>query len=362
MLEQRPPQPDNIAVEPTNHPASEEPFYFSGGYKYDHERNGRVADYIQHLGHVTLSPMPNPDRGCAPNGCIVKYPNGGTEDVTNWEAYRVKSGAFGAAAIISKWQQRRAEQLIEHVEQQSPDKPVNAIFQSADAINGVLAAGLRPDKFKNLVLAFPAGMAERRGQTEYQRDMMRSARTHKGTPWRPYEFEPQETKLQSLRKRRHSNSGGAAVAMSTAVSYQPKLLNELKQRENAPGVAMVLGLRDSTILPERVIQSLADPDNDIDCLLITNTGHGVRGDKKTMDEMLGLFPKIEEVNAKRRSGESVPPLEERVVFSDNVGVVDRERILALIGDRRREVRARTAFCGVLSVRIPGIAKGIGVTT
>lgn len=328
------------------------PIYFSGGYKYDEERNRRVADHIKSLGRRVIAPLPNPDRRDLPAGCTIRYGNGRTSEVSGWGAYRTTPSLFGAVAITSRWQEARAQQLVDHIEGQQHGAPINAIFQSADAINGVLAAFKRPDMFRNLVLAFPAGLAKRDGVAEYQRGMLSRARMNRGNPWRPYEFEPRESAWQALRRHRHTQSGGAAVAASTATSYQPQLLHELRHGESVPGVALVLGLRDATILADRVIGSLVDPDNDIDYLLITNTGHGVRGHNQTMDAMLGVLPQLEAIKAARNwnSGGSVGPLEQRTIFSEDVSAQDRERIFALIRERRQE-RCVLAGFGLLSARV-----------
>jgi hypothetical protein len=311
----------------------ESPFIVAGGFGYEKKRNGVASDYIKSLGHVALPPLHDPAVARAPKTFTVQTDDGATRTVRRQLTYFLAPKPE-VTLVSSQYQERRADDLIAHLEEHT-QAPVNGIFQSADAQNGLIAAHKRPDLFSNIVLAFPAGLVKKRSSTEYTRQMLKSAVRHRGPKHRPDRADDFEatTRLKSVREkrkeRRFSKSGGLAVASSVAVSYQNRLLTELRQDAGAPGVSLVLGMRDSMMKPERIIESLNDS-NDVDCIFITNTKHGWNGSKQLMDQILDLFPAMEEIKAKRRTGQEVAPLAHRISFAEDVSAVDKLRILTLV--------------------------------
>jgi hypothetical protein len=100
----------------------------------------------------------------------------------------------------------------------------------------------------------------------------------------------------------------------------------------APGVSLVLGLDDWMIRPERVLESLNSAE-DVDYVLITDTPHGVNGRTDVMDEIMKLFPMMEQAKEARKHGDPTESLADRLIFSDTVTAEKREelrRLAALI--------------------------------
>jgi hypothetical protein len=332
------------------------PIYFAGGHKYDQVRNGIVLDCIQGLGYPVVSPLADPVRDpySSSHDFTIRWATGHESPAGLLQAYRLAPKRF-VTAITSWYQEERAQELIDHLESQGRKK-INGIFQSADAQNGLLAALERPDLFANLVLAFPSGLVKKEKMTEDQRRILKtmvSGKRMTDKSSRADSFEPKETWRKAFIEKRRDKSGGSAVAASTAVAYQGALLSELRAKDNTPGVALVLGLKDTLFTPDRVISSLGCPAHDVDCILVTDTAHGMKGNREVMDKTLQLFSVMDEVKEKRRAGKDVNPLAERIFFTDGVGESDRERILDLVKKRQDEVFQQPAL-GTLSISVPGL--------
>lgn len=315
---------------PTPQSIPETPFIVAGGFGYDERRNGVASDYIQSLGHTALPPLQDPNLDRIPKAFTVKTIDGSERVVRRQQAYFLAPKPE-VTLVVSQFQEQRADDLITHIEEQG-STPVNGVFQSADAQNGLIAAHKRPDLFKNIVLAFPASLIKKRKSTEYTEQMIQGAIKHRGDKHRPlpsddFEASTRSKSIRELRReRRFGKSGGFAVASSVTVSYQNDLLTELRQTENAPGVALVLGLKDSMMKPDRIIESLNSPD-DVDCIFITNSKHGWNGSKKLMDHTLSLFPAMDEITAKRRAGQDIGLLSQRISFAEDVSSADRQKII-----------------------------------
>lgn len=310
-----------------------------GGFGYDEERHQNLVNHIRVLGHTALDPLPDPDIDKAPKDYRVRTEDGYERRVPRQRVY-LQAARPETTLITALQQEERAEELISHLETESSGA-VNGIFQSADAQNGLLAAHRRPDLFKNIILAFPAGLIKKRSPTEYTRRMVRGAREHRGDkriilPEDDFELPIRKNSLRERKaEQKFRKSGGFVVAASVALTYQNHLLHEMRQNENAPSVSLLLGLKDAMMKPERIIESL-DSADDIDYVLITNTQHGLNGDTKLLNKALDLFPKMDETNAKRHPGEALGPLSERVLFTEDVADEDKDRILKLI--RKLETR------------------------
>lgn len=336
------PVSNNITPLPS-HETSEAapPVFFSGGFGYEEKRNGVASDYLRSLGHTALPPMPNQNLNDTSNMYTVRLEDGSEKSVPRQLTYFLAPRPE-TKLISSQTQEKRADELVEHIEDQGSE-PVNGIFQSADAQNGLIAAHKRPDLFKNVILAFPAGLIKKDNVADYMPRMIKGAIKNIGNKHTPAESDDFEasTRPSSLMERRaekrFKKTGGFNVASSVAVSYQNELLTELREQEDAPGVSLVLGLKDSMMSPERIIESLNSA-NDVDCLLITHTKHGINGNKKIMDRILELFPVMEEIKAKKKDGEDVGPLSDRVFFTDPVSEEDREKIM----ERVRELEIKSS--------------------
>jgi hypothetical protein len=326
----------------------EHPFVVLGGFGYDERRNATLTGFVRSLGHTAIDPLPNPSLDDAPKGYTVRYSDG-TQRIVRRQFTYLLAPKPEVILISSQQQEERGEELNTHIERQveqqgSKSTKVNVIAQSADAQNTLIAARRRPELFNSIALVFPAGMVKKRTVTEYTRAMIKGAVRHRGDKHLPDHSDDFEasTRVESLRarraERRFAKSGGFAVAASVAVAYQNELLTELRQREDAPSVSLVLALKDSIMQPERLIESLNSA-NDVDCIHITNTKHGINGSKKMLDDILKLFPVMEEIKAKHKTAQDIGPLAERVSFAKDVSDNDRQRIIGLV----RQLDARSTF-------------------
>ena len=296
----------NTPAEATSHvPEQEVPFYFAGGFGYGQQRNEKVLGYIASLGYKTVPPLPDPDLGESDARFHV-IEAGVEHSLSRQETMRL----IARPAIeqsVAAYQRKRAEDLL--VELQGRER-VNAIFQSADALNGLIAMHAQPNLFANAVLAYPAGIIKQPRPFKAARGVLKSVsvgrrRNHAVTE----SFEDQKT---MSRFGRSKTAGGFVTAASVALSYQGSLLSEIREQEHTPGISLVLGVDDWMIRPERVLETL-DPD-DVDYILVTNTPHGIKGRKDVMHEILKLFPMMEKAKQDRREGRITPPLVDRMIF------------------------------------------------
>lgn len=312
-----------------------------GGFGYDEVRHQNLTNHLRRLGYAALEPLPDPDIDAAPTGYRIRTEDGQEKQVARQRVY-TQATRPEVTLISSLQQEARADELISHIEAESTG-PINGFFQSADAQNGLLAAYRRPDLFKNIILAFPAGLIKKQSPVEYTRRMMRGAREHRGEKHvipLEVDFEAGIRKT-SLRERKDEQrirkSGGFTVASSVALAYQNQLLHEMRENVEAPGVSLLLGLKDAMMDPGRIIESLESA-NDIDYILVVNRKHGINGDTELLNMALAMLPKMDESNALRRVGEDPKPLRERVIFSSDVVDEDKESILKLV----HELEARSA--------------------
>lgn len=319
---------------------SKTPVLIEGGFGHDHLTNANTTGHVRRLGYTALDPLADPSISDAPKGYRIRHADGRERTVSRLLTYFL-APMPEIALISSQQQEKRADEVIDHVKERSSG-PVNGIFQSADAQNGLIAAHRQRDLFKNIVFAFPAGLVKKRGVVEYTAQMLRGAVKYRGDKHVPHSSDDFELskRAKSLRERRRerkfAKSGGTVVARSVAVAYQNELLHEVRQGADAPGVALFLGLKDSIARPDRVIESVISA-NDVDRIHITNTKHGWNGSKKMMNTILGLFEDMDEIMAKRKAGQAVGPLAARVSFAEDVSAGDRESILKLV----RQLDARS---------------------
>lgn len=295
------------------------PLYIAGGFKYDQERNEQLAARCRTLGHTVLPALPNiKDSIIDPKSCIVGFDDGTEKIASRWEAYRLGS-RDDVGFVISGLQLLRARQLNEHVRNLSKD-PINVIAQSADFQYALLAALEEPELYKNIVGAFPASVHRRPSLFGYQAMMLNRKLRSRGQG-KPVS---DETMLESIKKRRYTRSGGMAVMASVGVSYAPRHLAELHKKPSAPGLAIVLGVHDSTILAREVVRSI-DLVQDVDLCVVTNSRHGVKGNDDMLKMMLGLFPRLNDITASRIDERSVDAV---LHFADDVCAIERNHIRA----------------------------------
>lgn len=289
----------------------EYPVYFAGGTGYDQQRNEGVNHQIGNmLGRATVRALADPIHFDPDFRMVVA---GGERQVTRKHAYGLAHTA-DVSLSISNFQAQRADELLGHLEQDDLSK-VDAIFQSADALNGLIAANADPTRFNNIILAYPAGLVRPHDikkvapKVVMQEGLVRLKRKHRDAK-----------KAESFEDgRRGKSKGTSTIVSSVGLSKQNQLLHELRAKEGAPGVAMVVGTDDIMLAPERVIASLQSPD-DIDVVLVVDTPHGINGRKDILAEVTSLFTEIDAIRAN----------------NDRLSLTDRIRFAADVADERKQ--------------------------
>ena len=314
-----------LPVAPTSPQQSQTPVAHYGGFKYDQRRNGAALDYIQGSGRPIVEALPDPT-GVVVNDYVVAV--NGIESTMPARAAMKYAGDQTVTHSISKFQEARAKELNRHHEAQGNGQ-VNAIFQSADALMGLQAVRENPAGYRNIILAYPAGIARQdrisKASVAVATSGIKARRAaRKLTPKNDY-----EAHLRSGAKPR--TIADKVIAPSVALSYQAPLLNEIRSGKDAPGISMVLGLEDDMMRPDKVLKELKTS-HDVDFVLITDTPHGINGRKDIMDKTLELLDMTEQARAGRGAGDSRPPLTDRLYFYGNIPAVKRAELLSIAAE------------------------------
>jgi len=295
---------------------------FAGGHGYPASRNQIAGQYIaDKLSIESVRPLPDIiTRGADSSYTIAT--RGIFKTVKRSEAIREASHP-STELSFSNFQKARAHEMISSIEAQGFNS-VDAIFQSADALNGLLAVHERSDLFRNVVLAYPAGIIKQpsplKATGSVFKSIFRGRRVkHQRTTEELFEIPPSKRSLRAPSMQK--GSGGFVTAAAAALSYQAPLLHELRQQSNAPNVSLVVGIDDWMIRPARIIESLAHPD-DIDFMLVTDTPHGIKGRKDVIDEIVSLFPLMEQ-RQHDGTAQSMTSFADRIIFSQ--GISDEAR-------------------------------------
>lgn len=310
---------------------SQRPKYWAGGFTYDQRLNGEGMDYLTKLGYDVVPALSDPDIKKADKAYTLHRFDTPAQVSTK----KIANVASKPQVLlnISNYQLARAKELIKNLDNHGK-APVDAIFQSADALNGLLAMHERPDLFHNVVLAFPAGIVKQQHPAKSSINLFRtiyvnSLKKHKV---------PKESSFEPIRDSlRLPKAGGRVTVKSAAFSYQRPLLTNLRRRKYAPGVSIVVGTKDYIYRPDRIIESLGSA-NDVDFVLVTNSPHGIRGHQEIMNAILALFPKMEQLKAQH--GDAMKPLAERLVFMDDVPQTTRNKLIRAAA--KVDARARRA--------------------
>jgi hypothetical protein len=301
------------------------PTAYYGGFKHDWPRNMAALSYIEETGRPIVDSMPDPT-GIVANDYTIAM--NGVEHLVSARAAMRYAGNEAVTHSLSKFQEGRAKELNEHHEAQG-HRQVNAIFQSADALMGLQAVRDNPEGYRNIILAYPAGIARQprigKASVAVAMSSVKSRQAaRKLSPENDY-----EAHLRSGAKPR--TVADKVIAPSVALSYQAPLLNEIRTGEHAPGISMVLGLEDNMMRPDKVIKELQSS-NDVDYILITDTSHGINGRKDVMDKTLELMDMTEQARADREAGITLPPLAQRLHFYGNISESKRVELLSLAAE------------------------------
>jgi hypothetical protein len=303
--------------EASTQPNIQPPIYFAGGLGYGEARNSLVLEYIQTLGHETIPALPDQEA----LDCRFTVTVNGLNRVISRERAMLVASRGSAESISANYQQTRANELITMLEQQG-HSGIRAIFQSADALNGLEVMRRRPGLIDHAVFAYPAGVYTQPWFWKAEIGLLRTGweRWRLPAPPAAENFEKHGPKIKRARI-----AGNLTVAASVALSHQSSPLSEIRSREDAPGISWVFGLRDHMIVAERAIESLESP-TDVDYILVTDKPHGVN----EVDEWLKLFPLMAEAKAAHDAGQpTTEPLTSRMVFFGDIPQQKRDELLAL---------------------------------
>ncbi len=310
---------------PPLEPQPQVPVAHYGGFRYDRTRNMAALDYIATTGRPTVEPLADPTGVVSNDYVIAKH---GVQRVVSARAAMKYAGDEAVTHSQSKFQEGRARQLNEHHELQGHDQ-VDAIFQSADALMGLQAVHQNPGSYRNIILAFPAGIARQPRISKASVGVaVSSVKSRQAVRKLPPEND-YEAHLRSGTKPR--TAADKVIAPSVALSYQAPLLHEIRADQNAPGVSFLLGLEDDMMRPDKVMKQLQSS-NDVDYILITDTTHGINGRKDIMDETLKLLDMTEQARQGRQAGKGQLPLTQRLYFFGNISDTKRTELLALAAE------------------------------
>lgn len=306
-------------------PQAQVPTAHYGGFRYDQQRNAAALDYIRETGRPVVEPMPDPTSVAANGYTIVA---GGVERLVSAREAMRYAGNKAVTSCLSKFQEERARALNRHLEAQG-HQVTNAILQSADALMGLQAVRENPAGYRNIILAYPAGIARQPRISKASLSVVMSSVKSRRAARRLSPDNDYEAHLRSAPKPR--TVADKVIAPSVALSYQAPLLHEIRAGKHAPGISMVLGLKDDMMRPDKVIKELRSS-NDVDYILITDTPHGINGRKDIMDKTLELMDKTEQARADREAGKPQPPLVQRLRFYGNISDSKRAELLALAAE------------------------------
>lgn len=242
----------------------------------------------------------------------------GTSEIVGKRGLRRK--VRSARRVIPKQLIREAATfsgLLEERAERGDAEPIDAIFQSASVGPGMLAVNGAPEKFRNVVLAFPSGFEHQKGVSK---KMAKEAMTKQRQRRREGEnFIPRTkgrlfTAAHALRQQVRSSGFFANAAALRYNSSVPSLLNQVKSRENAPGVTIVAGLDDKIFPIERILNRL-ESSSDVDRIMLVPGGHAIDGRSEVLETILDQFPVME---ANKNSAKPLAPLIERIEFPENI--------------------------------------------
>jgi hypothetical protein len=313
---------------PTFKKEGQTPIYGSGGFGYGAARNDRMLAYIGSLGYETLPALPDQAARMADTRFTISI--GGLTKVVSWRQAIRYSSSQQVEHLSSNYQQEKADRLIKMLEEKGQSN-INAIFQSADAINGIKVLEQKPNLIGSAILAYPAGLIAQPRLLKTSIEAVRGG--WKAVPRSPSVAEENFFILDDGSRTAKARSASSfAVAASAALSDHSSLLHEIRSRDEAPGISLVLGTRDPLFRRERVLASLQSPE-DIDAIVITGDPygtHGVGGRKTEIKSLLELFPVMEAARNARREGlNTIEPLTSRMIFLGEVAVKKQQELLAV---------------------------------
>lgn len=247
---------------------------FGGGHGWPLERNNKEAENLaRQLGYDYFFGMPTPRSDGVRSrvrGTEIIFSDGRIEKVPSFKAWRRFAADPEVVSIVSEWQQKRAESLLEALDSQSlnGNRSIDIIANSASTLTALLALQMAAKRYKdtggdtrspirNIVLAFPAGLIKKESRAEDQR---RTAR--RGMELAKNRFLGREQKnrqhgrIRTMAWNMMKTGGIIAEQTSAAVSLHTGILTQLVESGMPINLYLVLGDQDVMFPAQRILESL----------------------------------------------------------------------------------------------------------
>jgi hypothetical protein len=244
--------------------------------------------------------------------------------------------------VVSQQQMRAAATLLGVIAERGATDitaaQVDAVLQSESAGHGLIAAYAAPDKFRNIVLAFPGSLSGKRTgfiPARLVRDVF-ARRKHRPSPENDFRQPDRPGYTTNLRMQLKA-PGFRENAAGLRYSDLTRMLHSLRGRKGAPGVTLVAGLNDGIFKLEDYLKHLV-ASTDIDRLIVVPGGHAISGRKDVLATILAQFPAMEAAKTTAQEGIAMvlKPLRDRIVLPAGISRRRVERIYKLADavDRR----------------------------
>jgi pimeloyl-ACP methyl ester carboxylesterase len=305
--------------------------YITFGFGYNQAQN--VATIAKELGdeHPVIEPLSDPE-GLHDKSFTIAM-GGLSEQVGIRKARKFIGHPANQGKEMSStsvFQEARADELIAKLEAHQEGGPVNIIGMSADALSTGRVLVRRPDLIKSAVLAFPAGYNTSPPTFAAVGGLAKAA--FKETRQKLRDGGLSEIRrMKEAREQKAKMVGGSVIPLTVAASYQAADLSRLRQKEDAPGLSIVIGAEDPMTPGGDALNTFLSP-LDADYVLVTARGHGIGSNPGTLQEMRKLFPMMEQLKADRKAGLPMPPLTERMIFLDDVPQQRRDELMKIAAD------------------------------
>lgn len=238
-----------------------------------------------------------------------------------FDNYRARAAGHMGQLVVSAYKMQEAATLLGYLEQRG-DGQIDAVFQSADALTGTVAMHVQPERFRNVWLAYGAGLAGSNKPRDIQwghgakmigrrvfgkRDASEDLRS-----WADQYRDP------DIGSTPEPTADQLVVGGSVLYSNHVPLLHSIASKPDGPNVTLVAGLHDGIFTPERILGSLASP-RDASYIVVTDGGHSLGYNKTALDTLMRYEPDRDVLDR---------PLSERLILPDSIS---DSRAMALHG-------------------------------
>lgn len=318
-----------VRFEPEQPTEAQLPVYFAGGVGYG-PGSGRTEPVLQAIadrGRAAWTVERTALGGIDNRFAVTK--GGETSIGSRGDAWRALAD-LATSRVVALHQEAAADDLLAAMDKAGIVR-TDAIFQSADALNGLIAASQHPERFNNIIFAYPGGQVRRPRPIrnmkatlkETAEDRLRGSSQKEAIPTA---LQTHGEMAEGRRSRLARYAAQSAMGLAATHSYQGDMLTTLRQGEQRPGVALVVGLRDWMIRYDDVFDSLGSADN-VDYIMVVDGGHGIKGRQDILDNMLNLLPALE---ARKQAGDdAAQPLRDRLILPEHISRKRADELRAL---------------------------------